>query len=72
MVLHGTTSRHHSPSMGSDDPPRGFLLESTVVAAIRNDARNLVFITWDRLFEGTTKDDQLRALQDASYDGFPE
>ena len=65
MVLHGTTSRHPSPSKGSDDPPRGFLLESTVAAAIRNDACNLVSITWDRLFEETTKDD-------ASHDGFPE
>ena len=53
--------------------PRGCLLETTIiVAAIREDVHNLASITWDRLIEGTTKDYQLRALQDAIQDGFPE
>ena len=62
------TSHHPSPSTESDNPPRGCLLQSTVAAAIQNDARNLASITWDRLLEETMKDDQLRALLDAIHD----
>jgi len=65
-------SRYPSPISEVDDPPRGCTLESSVSAAIREDAKHLTSITWNRLVEETSKDEILLALQDAIHNEFPE
>ena len=60
-----TTSHQPSPVTEIDKPQQGCLLESTIAATIPNDAHTLASVTWDQLIEETSKDDQLRALQEA-------